>query len=508
MGEVRGFVIVPDNELTFPLHVIQDTPPTELYRLRKGESVKLTNGDQFYFVATDCLLTVHIGESGAVPSLQKLSQALPLQNAVAANKADGEHLEPHLAHLNEMSLRSAEPDISVTRNYTATTDEQQNCALPQEVLTSLVKDSTAGPPEIQLKTAIKDEPLISTDPSQEIELVDIKPFQLGAVQGGRAECPASPTCAEDERGKQIASVVQETDVLRNDHKSADCKPPKVIHEALPEGGVSQGVKTCIPCIVPTLLSPLKVEGAASSAASPESLSLRREVQEQVEGAMRNSNALADIGTPLDAEHGQWSREFPVDSAIKACGEDRSAQTTGIEAIANDGSPRSALHAPQPEQGSVLANQAETINIDLLDLGQGSRGNWSRYHLRECSDEQILEDLTVEEYLSEAAKIVDEQIEHDVTIHEAWSEGPVEGMGDVIASATGYEGHDLQNLVTLINRTGAAYTGGLSNANTHLVGEPFDCRIVGYLFHFKFQEAQGMISSSWKFPDCGHGFDLL
>lgn len=496
MGEVWKFVFVPDNEQAFLLHVIQDTPLTELYQLRKGESVKLTNGDQFYFVATECLLTVHIGQSGAVPSLQKLSEAIPLQNTVAANKADGEHFEPHLAHIGEVSLRSAEPNSSVTGNYTATTDEQQNYALRQEVLTSLVKDSAAGPPGIQLKTAGKAELLISTDPSQEIELVDFKPTQLGAVQGGRAECPASP-------GKQLASVELEKDVPRIDNESADCKPPKTVHEALPEDGDSQGVKTCIPCIVPTLMSPLKVEGAAWPTASPESLSLQREAEEQVEGAIRNSNAQADVGTPPDAAHVQWSGDFPVDSATNACGEDRSAQTARIGAIANERAQRSALYAPQPEEVSVLANQAETSRSGPLDLGQGSRGNWSRSHLGECSDEQILEDLPVEEYLSEA-----EKIEHEVTTHEALSEGPVEGMRDVIASATGYEGHDLQNLVTLINRTGAAYTGGLSNANTHLVWEPFDCKIVGCLFHFKFEGARGMISPSWKFPDCGHGFDLL
>jgi hypothetical protein len=45
---------------------------------------------------------------------------------------------------------------------------------------------------------------------------------------------------------------------------------------------------------------------------------------------------------------------------------------------------------------------------------------------------------------------------------------VEGMERVIASVSGYEGVDKQNLVKMINKTGAAFTGVFSKANTHLV----------------------------------------
>lgn len=43
---------------TRPTHLMQTTPASQLHQLRKGEAVHLTNGDQFYFMAMECLLTV------------------------------------------------------------------------------------------------------------------------------------------------------------------------------------------------------------------------------------------------------------------------------------------------------------------------------------------------------------------------------------------------------------------------------------------------------------------
>ncbi len=55
--------------------------PKYLYQLKTNEYVQLKNGDQFYFVATKCLLTVVIKQHDATSFQQRSPHVLPSQIA-------------------------------------------------------------------------------------------------------------------------------------------------------------------------------------------------------------------------------------------------------------------------------------------------------------------------------------------------------------------------------------------------------------------------------------------
>ncbi len=128
---------------------------------------------------------------------------------------------------------------------------------------------------------------------------------------------------------------------------------------------------------------------------------------------------------------------------------------------------------QPEDVQIQA----TTNPDIEngksvppDLCPGERETLSSSHVVCLGQGQMMQ-MAVDRRGEDSMRMDDRSVEstllEDVAPH-SWPAGPVEGMEDVIASISGYSGHDRSNLIKLIYKTGGAYTGGVSAANTHLV----------------------------------------
>jgi hypothetical protein len=147
--------------------------------------------------------------------------------------------------------------------------------------------------------------------------------------------------------------------------------------------------------------------------------------------------------------------------------DRSIESTLSKDVAT------SVYGVQPEDVQIQA----TTNPDIEngksvppDLCPGERETLSSSHVACLGQGQMMQ-MAVDRCVEESMRMDDRSVEstllEDVAPY-SWPAGPVEGMEDVIASISGYSGHDRSNLIKLIYKTGGAYTGGVSAANTHVV----------------------------------------
>jgi hypothetical protein len=175
--------------------------------------------------------------------------------------------------------------------------------------------------------------------------------------------------------------------------------------------------------------------------------------------------------------------------------DRSIESTLSKGVA------SSVYGVQPEDVQIQA----TTNPDIEngksvppDLCPGERETLSSSHVVCLGQGQMMQ-MAVERRVEDSMRMDDRSVEstllEDVAPH-SWPAGPVEGMEDVIASISGYSGHDRSNLIKLIYKTGGAYTGGVSAANTHLVCWNFS----GKKFEVAKQQRKLLINHRW-FEDC-------
>jgi hypothetical protein len=161
----------------------------------------------------------------------------------------------------------------------------------------------------------------------------------------------------------------------------------------------------------------------------------------------------------------------------------------------------SVYGVQPEDVQIQATTNPDIENGKLvppDLCPGERESLSSSHVA-CLGEGQMMQMAVDRRVEESRRMDDRGVEstllEDVAPH-SWPAGPVEGMEDVIASISGYSGHDRSNLIKLIYKTGGAYTGGVSAANTHVVCWNFS----GKKFEIAKQQRKLLINHRW-FEDC-------
>jgi hypothetical protein len=144
--------------------------------------------------------------------------------------------------------------------------------------------------------------------------------------------------------------------------------------------------------------------------------------------------------------------------------DRSIESTLSKGVAT------SVYGVQPEDQATTNPDIENGKSVPPDLCPGERETLSSSHVVCLGQGQMMQ-MAVDRRGEDSMRMDDRSVEstllEDVAPH-SWPAGPVEGMEDVIASISGYSGHDRSNLIKLIYKTGGAYTGGVSAANTHLV----------------------------------------
>jgi hypothetical protein len=126
------------------------------------------------------------------------------------------------------------------------------------------------------------------------------------------------------------------------------------------------------------------------------------------------------------------------------------------------------HYSEPEH---KITHASSLSINSAsDPAQADNGNGPVCTLKDSRNGMNRTEDS-KEHLEEPQKVnvtIDVHDSVQCASEDLWPLGPVDGMGQVIASLSGYEGLDRSHLVKLINTTGASFTGDLTQFNTHLV----------------------------------------
>ncbi|KAG0568708.1 hypothetical protein KC19_6G040100 [Ceratodon purpureus] len=423
-------------------HGIEETPASELFQLQKGEAVELTDGDQFYYAAMECLLTVVIRMNS--PS-QIPGDALELALQQASNaRVEEEQLDVEIGE--ELRCPAEDCGTSEPQNFLLTNDPVMCASSSQAVAAShcpgvdrpresFVAFEPSGNPALNCPVLEK-----PRDGSVRAEQEDSDSLGLDAY-----DC-AAPGVRPFRREEILFPVENDNSVgmyvsqqIRADNRTDEALARSTAHEVLGDGICPQ--------------SSINGEGC---------------------------RPLNDIPDDLPCEAPSGQRETQDYNPIM------SSETVDGRSIEDD------LIPSEPARDVAFGDVGDCLgNILNLDLDHPDDDTLSRSPLSGIR-EGCLEKLQEKEHLEVSGRASEREDDPGMSAiereddpvmsadveDESWPDGPVDGMEPVIASVSGYEGADKQNLVKLINKTGAGFTGVFSKANTHLVcwsfhGKKFD-----------------------------------
>lgn len=456
------------------VHGSEATPATELFQLRRGEAVDLADGDRFYFAAMECLLTVvirqnHIAEiSGNVipPPLQQASEACVKE------------IEEKLIE-NEQQVAEVSRALQDPAQDCGTSDPQSKnvptlCASSCKTVAAFhcldltgAREFLAAPKPSVIPTV--DSPVSRKCQSESVgngqedsDSLGLDAFDCLPLLGvPLRNVQKSLRSISPRRGEEVSDPAAAVDDDNRLNQSYQCRGENLIEEALPNSAVDE-VPEVGECVLNAQF-PADGEKCRPSCILEDHQTIETNLCSRDRD--RGLGVLEDLPNEICASREQ--RE-PDDYNLIM-----SSETVNGQPIENE------LLLSEPARGLDIFNvrdyRAEPSSVDKAASGILSTSPVSR--LMDAIPVRV--DLEEHPEVSGRAYEREEDPEVSIAVEDvAWPDGPIEGMESVIVSVSGYEGIDRQNLVKLINKTGAAFTGQLSKANTHLVcwkfhGKKFD-----------------------------------
>lgn len=569
---------------------MQTTPASQLYQLRKGEAVHLTDGDQFYFMAMECLLTVVVTQCDTGRNTKQSFQSpivggTTIMDEHMAGKFEpdmdqsGGELRPNLEDkiadqcLSERiddDQASAQCGISdfqtpclKTGPFLGTTYAERPAADINLSLSDLPGDERKGmstvnsypltkklgeveghcevddcnildstickplcegvpvmgveacaPCPMETATDLEDvaqhssnegcDPIIEGHQPEAMEKVGEAMVDCEAMYG--LYCASSPHEVRNpviqdhqpEPKEQMGEVRVHCEALddvwcaSSSHEVCNRKKNHHHHQPIAEEQVEGVMVDCVA---------LGDVGRASSlheACSPVFQDHQLKAKEQVEEVMIDCEALDDVGCASSCgykvegpccktlvsghvtksglcriQEGYLQSSLPEMCALGdlICQRARKESTLSTK---DEIEPAGvASHYSEPEH--KITHASSSSKNSASDPAQADKGNGSISTLNDSRNRvNRIEDS--KEHLEEPQKVnvtIDVRDSVQCASEHLWPLGPVDGMGQVIASLSGYEGLDRSHLVKLINATGASFTGDLTQFNTHLVSNLFE-----------------------------------
>lgn len=426
----------------------------------------LADGDRFYFAAMECLLTVVIRQND-IAAVTRDVLPMPLQQASETCVKENEERVIENCLADEQQIAEIPRALQDPAEDCGTSDSQRFllknvsalCANSAKTVAALGCSDVAGPQEFLADSKPSVSPTVdcpvsgksrcgSVGNDQEdsdslgLDVYDCLPLvgvsRLGVLQPRR--------CNSSQRREEVpdpAVAVEDDDRL---NESCEVRAENWIEEALPNSTVDE-----VPEDVKCPQFPIDGEGCSPP-----------DIQEdhQARNIAHGLGVYEDFPNETCAPREQIEQREPEDYNLIM-----SSETVDGQSIKDE------LLLSEPTRGLAVDNVRDYLSeLPNLDIGPPASGIFPISPVSRIRD-AIPVRMEVEEHPEVPGGAYEREDDPEVSAaleDDSWPDGPVQGMQSVIVSVSGYEGIDRQNLVKLINKTGAAFTGQLSKANTHLV----------------------------------------
>lgn len=490
---------------------MQTTPAYQLYQLRKGEAVHLTDGDQFYFMAMECLLTVVVTQCDTGRNTKQSSQSPLVGGTTTMDEHMAGKFEPGIDQFGGELCPNPEDKIADQCLSERIDDDQASaqCGIsdfqtPCPKTGSFLGTSYAERPTADINLSLSDLP---GDERKGMTTVNSYPRteKLGEVEGHcevddcnilesticKPLCEGVPVLGVEVCAPCPMETATHLEDVAQHSSNEGCNP--IIEDHQPEA-MEQVGEAMVDCEAMYGLgrasSPHEVRNPVIEDHHPET-------KEQVEEVMVDCEALGDAGRASSygykdegpccktlvsgqgtksglcrIQEGYLQNSLPEMCALGAPICQRAWKESTVSMKDEIEPARVASHYSEPDHKITHASslsQKSASDPAQADKGNGSLStlNDSRNGMNRTEDSKDLEEP------QKVNVTIDVHDSGQCASEDLWPLGPVDGMGPVIASLSGYEGLDRSHLVKLINTTGASFTGDLTQFNTHLVSNLFE-----------------------------------